>query len=75
MRRLGRRCWDTADGMDNEKEREEEGDDWFLGEAKGLHDLEVLGGKKRKKAINSQARKKKSLGGLLGFVTLFLLKR
>ena len=46
MRRLGRRCWDTANGMDNEKERKEEGDDWFLGEAKGMHDLEVLGVKK-----------------------------
>ena len=27
-------CWDTADGMD----KEEEGDSWFLGEAKGKHD-------------------------------------
>lgn len=75
MRRLGRRCWDTADGMDNEKEREEEGDDWFLGEAKGMHDLEVLGGKKRKKAINSQARKKKSLGGAAGFFYTFSFEK
>lgn len=56
MRRFERR-WDTADGMD--KEKEEEGDDWFLGEAKGMHDLEVWGGKKES---NSQAHKPNSLG-------------
>lgn len=75
MRRLGRRCWDTADGMDNEKEREEEGDDWFLGEAKGMHDLEVLGEKKERKQLIVKLVKKNPLGGLLGFFTLFLLKR
>lgn len=60
--------------MDNEKEREEEGDDWFLGEAKWMHDLEVLGGKKRKKAINSQARKKNPLGGCWFFLHFFFWK-
>lgn len=44
MGRLGG-CWDTADGID--KERDEEGNDGFLDEAKGKHDLENLEKKKQ----------------------------
>lgn len=66
MRRL-ESCWDTADGMD--KEKEEEGDDWFLGEAKGMHDLEDW--KKKKSIIVKHTNKihQNSLGA--GCLTFF----
>lgn len=57
MKRLGG-FWDAADGMDN-KEREEEGNDGFLGEANGKHDLEAW-----KKGSNIQELRRCLMAGL-----------